>query len=82
MSGSGQPPNVELAARASEALGIPVDVRLVNDAPVSFLFHVLRGRPLVVRDEEILAAVMERTAREYHDRAPRLRQASRDAFAR
>ena len=74
--------DVELASHASSALGVPVDVRRVNDAPVSFLFHVLRGRPVVVRDEEMLAALMERTAREYHDHSPLARQATRDAFAR
>ena len=74
--------DVEVASHASAALGVPVDVRLVNNAPVSFLFHVLRGRALVVRDEEMLATLMERTAREYHDSAPLVRQASRDAFAR
>jgi hypothetical protein len=74
--------DVDLAVRASAALGVPVDVRRVNDAPVSFLFHVLRGRSLVVRDEEWLARLMERTACEYHDHAPLVRQATRDAFAR
>ena len=74
--------DVELAVHASTALGVPVDVRRVNEAPVSFLFHVLRGRPLFVRDEEMLATLMERTAREYHDQAPLVRQATRDAFAR
>lgn len=74
--------DVELAADASAALGVPVDVRRVNDAPVSFLFHVLRGRALVVRDEDMLAALMERTAREYHDGAPLVRRATQDAFAR
>jgi|KBSSwiStaDraftv2_1062776.scaffolds.fasta_scaffold630617_1 predicted nucleotidyltransferase len=74
--------DVELAAHASAALGVPVDVRRVNDAPVSFMFHVLRGHPIVVRDEELLATLMERTAREYHDHAPLVRQATRDAFAR
>jgi predicted nucleotidyltransferase len=74
--------DIELAADASAALGVPVDVRRVNDAPVSFLFHVLRGRALVVRDEDLLATLMERTAREYHDRAPLVHRATRDAFAR
>jgi predicted nucleotidyltransferase len=74
--------DVELASRASTALGVPVDVRRVNDAPVSFLFHALRGRPIVVRDEEMLATLMERTARAYHDQAPLVRQATRDAFSR
>jgi hypothetical protein len=58
-----------------------VDVRRVNDAAVPFLFHTLRGRPLVVRDELLLAAIMERTARQYHDMAPLLRHATWEAFA-
>jgi hypothetical protein len=74
--------DVELAADASAALGLPVDVRRVNGAPVSFLFHVLRGRALVVRDEAMVATLMERTAREYHDHAPLVHRATRDAFAR
>jgi len=74
--------DVELAAEASAALGVPVAVRRVNDAPVSFLFHVLRGRALVVRDEDMLATLMERTVRQYHDHAPLVHRAARDAFAR
>ena len=41
--------DVELAAALSETLGVPVDVRRINDAPTPFLFHVLRGRPVAVR---------------------------------
>jgi predicted nucleotidyltransferase len=74
--------DLELAQRLSRELEMPVDVRRINDAPTSFLFHVLRGRPLVVRDEAHLAEVMEQTARDYHDRAPLLRRAASEAFAR
>lgn len=74
--------DVELAAALSDELGLPVDVRRLNDAPVPFLFHALRGRALAVRDEQRLADLMERTAREYHDRAPLLRRATEEAFAR
>jgi hypothetical protein len=74
--------DLELAVSCSNELGLPVDVRRVNDAPVSFLFHVLRGRPLVVRDERFVSNLMERIAREHCDRAPRLRLATREAFAR
>lgn len=72
--------DMELAASLSRLVGLPVDVRRVNDAGVPFLFHALRGRPLVVRDEPLLAAVMERTARQYHDMAALLRRATREAF--
>ncbi len=73
--------DVELAVELSRLVGYPVDVRLANYAPVSFLFHALRGHLLVVRDPRALADLIERTARTYHDRAPLLRQATRDAFA-
>lgn len=74
--------DLELAASLSAALGPPIDVRRLNDAPVPFLFHALRGRPIAVRDELRLADLMERTARDYHDRAPLLTIAMREAFAR
>ena len=73
--------DMDLAASLSRLVRLPVDVRRVNDAAVPFLFHVLRGRPLVVRDELLLAAIMERTARQYHDMASLLRRTTREAFA-
>lgn len=73
--------DVELAAALSDELGLPIDVRRLNDAPVPFLFHALRGRAVGVRDERRLADLMERTARDYHDRAPLLRLATEEAFA-
>ena len=73
--------DLELAGRLAERTGLPVDVRRVNDAPGSFVFHVLRGRLLVVNDEPLLADVIERTAREYHDLAPLRLQAVREASA-
>jgi hypothetical protein len=74
--------DVDLAASLSRLIGLPVDVRRLNDAPLSFRFHALRGRPLLVRDEVMLAQLMERTAREHHDVAPLLRRATREAFSR
>jgi predicted nucleotidyltransferase len=74
--------DVDLAAVLSGELDLPIDVRRLNDASVPFLFHALRGRAIAVRDERRLADLMERTARDYHDRAPLLRLATREAFAR
>lgn len=73
--------DLELSASLSRGLGVPVDVRRINQAPVTFLFHALRGRAVAVRDEERLANLMERTARDYHDRASILRRATTEAFA-
>lgn len=73
--------DVELASHFTRLTGIPVDVRVLNGAPISFVFHALRGRPLVVKDEQLLSDLIERTARAYHDRAPLIRRSTREAFA-
>ena len=74
-------PAMDLAVRLGDAVRLPVDVRVLNDAPVAFLFHVFRaGRLLLCRDDERLADLMERTVREYLDRAPLLRRAAVEAF--
>lgn len=70
-----------LAQRLSEQAGYPVDVRVLNGAPVSFLFHALRGRVLLSRDDDLLGDVMERTMQRYFDVAPLLRRSAREAFA-
>lgn len=70
-----------LSHRLSAAIELPVDVRLLNAAPVSFLFHVLRGRLLLSRDEELLTNLLEEIPRRYLDIAPLLRQATKEAFS-
>jgi predicted nucleotidyltransferase len=73
---------LELSERLSAAARYPVDLRAINDAPLSFQFRALQGTLLAVRDEETLANFMERVGRRYLDIAPILRRATRDAFAR
>ncbi len=63
------------------AVNVPVDVRILNDAPLSFLYHALRGRLLSCRDEAFLTDLMEDVARRYLDLAPILRISTKDAFA-
>jgi len=71
----------ELSARLTAALGLPVDVRILNAAPLPFLYHVLRGRLLLCRDEDLLTTILEDVARRYLDLAPLLHQGTKDAFA-
>jgi len=71
----------ELSARLTSVAGIPVDVRVLNEAPLPFLYHVFRGQLLVCRDEDLLTAMLEDVARRYLDLAPMLRQGTKDAFA-
>ncbi len=69
-----------LAHQLSSALHIPVDVRVLNQAPLSFLFHALHGQLLTCQDPNLHATILERIAREYLDIAPLLRQSTKDTF--
>lgn len=71
----------ELSSRLTAIARIPVDVRVLNDAPLAVVYHVLRGRLLVCHDEEVLSAILEDVARRYLDLAPFLHQGTKDAFA-
>lgn len=54
---------------------------MLNESPLSFVYHVLRGRLLVCRDEDFLTQMLEDVPRRYLDLAPLLRQGTKDAFA-
>lgn len=70
-----------LAERLTARVGLPVDVRILNSTPVSFLYHVLRGSLVFSRDEALLGEVIERTLQRYLDIAPLLRHSAKEAFA-
>ena len=72
---------LELSARLSQLARIPVDVRILNEAPNSFVYHVLRGRLIYCRDETQVSDVIEGTAARYLDIAPVLRRATREAYS-
>jgi uncharacterized protein len=61
-------------------LGLPVDVRVLNDAPLAFRYHALQGRPLVTRDETFLDELRARTWDDYLDFQPYARQYLREAL--
>ncbi len=71
----------DLAQRLTARLKIPVDIRVLNAAPVPFLYHVLRGKLILSRNDDLLARVMENTVRRYLDIAPLLRHSAKEAFA-
>lgn len=64
----------QLADQLASLSPFPVDVRVVNDAPPGFCYHVTLGRPLLIRDEEAYAEFVERTWDLYFDFAPFVRQ--------
>jgi uncharacterized protein len=71
---------LEQGVRWSAALGIPIDVHVLNDAPVTFRYHALKGRFLLVRDDEFADEFRARTWDEYCDFAPFARRYLREAI--
>jgi predicted nucleotidyltransferase len=70
-----------LSTKLTAAVQLPIDVRVLNDVPLSFLYHVLRGQLLLCRDEAFLTAMIEDVARRYLDLAPLLTSSTKDVFA-
>jgi predicted nucleotidyltransferase len=58
----------------------PVDVRVLNQAPLGFRYHVFRGRPLVSRNEALRTQVVERTVSRYLDLKPLRQRALKEAM--
>jgi hypothetical protein len=71
---------IDLGVQLSGNLGLPVDVRLLNDAPVAFRYHALRGVVLFVRDADTLDDFRARTWDEYCDFAPFSRRYLREVM--
>jgi len=70
-----------LGRRLSVRLKIPVDVRILNDAPVTFLYHVIKGQLILTHDDDLLSTIMENTVRRYLDIAPLLLRSTKEAFS-
>jgi predicted nucleotidyltransferase len=72
---------LDLAQSLSSKLAAPVDVRILNFAPVSFRYHVFRGELIWERNEELRSRIMERTMQKYFDLSPILYRSMKEAFA-
>jgi uncharacterized protein len=71
---------VDLGVYFTFKMRTPIDVRVLNDAPVAFRYHVLKGRLLFTRDDEFLDEFRIRTWDEYCDFAPFARRYLREAI--
>jgi predicted nucleotidyltransferase len=72
--------SIRLSEMMSSELGLPVDVRVLNFAPVTFLYHVFRGNLIHEKNELIRSQVMERTVQKYLDLRPILYRGMKEAF--
>ena len=63
---------INLACRLEKELNssYPVEVKIINAAPLAFAFQVIRGKLLFSRDDDLLTDYMEATAHRYLDMAP------------
>ena len=71
---------LDLSVELTQQTGVTVDVRILNDAPVAFRYHVLKGTLLLVKDRERLDDVRARTWDDYFDFAPFARRYLREAI--
>jgi len=62
----------ELSEKIRSAINVPydVDVKVINKAPLSFRFHVIRGRAIYSKDPELIDEYIISTARSYFDIQP------------
>lgn len=58
---------IALSLRLEKALGLPMDIKILNRAPLSFRYHASRGILLQSRDESIREDFLGRTWSEYFD---------------
>jgi predicted nucleotidyltransferase len=73
--------SLDMARALSNEAEMPVDVTVLNFAPLSFVYHVIRGTAFFVRDEELMSQVVESTVRRYLDIKPLIRRGIKEAFA-
>ncbi len=59
-----------LGNQLSKLVRFPVDVRILNGAPVAFQFHATAGKVLVSRDDGLRLDHTERIRRQYYDFEP------------
>jgi len=69
---------LEMEEELTWFVGFPVDVRVINDAPVMFRFKALGGELLFSKDDNARCEFEEGTLREYHDYSYYLRRYGRD----
>ena len=61
---------MHLSVELTRALGFPVDVHALNQAPLGFQHSAVQGELLLVRDADQLADLLEGIARRYMEFAP------------
>jgi predicted nucleotidyltransferase len=61
---------IALSLQAEKKVGLPVDIKILNSAPLSFRYHATRGILLFSQDESVREDFLSRTWSEYFDFLP------------
>lgn len=69
-----------IAQEIMEAINIPVDVRIINNAPMGFSYYVTCGRILTCKNDESRCDFVERIWIEYLDYQPKVVEFMRDMY--
>lgn len=72
---------VELATTLELELRQPVDIRVLNDAPLAFRYRAMTGQLLLVRDPDELDQMRIRTWDDYFDFLPFARRYLREVLS-
>jgi predicted nucleotidyltransferase len=70
----------EISGEIERLIHLPADVRVINDAPVTFLFSVIRGRLFYDRIPETRQQFVEDVMHRYFDIKSVLAHAAKEAF--
>lgn len=71
---------LEVAATLTVDLGVPIDVQILNGAPLAFRYHALAGVPLLMRNADRFDDVRARTWDDYFDFLPFARSYAREVL--
>ena len=72
---------LELSGILENIINIPIDIRVINFAPIPFLFYVVRSELIMSRDEEVEASFTERVIKSYLDMKPLRDRAFKEMFS-
>jgi predicted nucleotidyltransferase len=72
---------LDLSGRLGSELGVPVDLRPLNFAPIPFRYQAIRGRLLFEKDPDLTAQFIEQTIQRYLDMKPFLLTGMKEAFS-
>lgn len=72
--------SLALSQGLSKEVQVPVDVRVLNFAPVSFVYHAIRGHLIFDRNEELRAHIVGQAVQKYLDLKLMIYRGIKEAF--